>query len=210
MINKKRLTSAMSILMVLALIIGILASCSGVTSGDSSESSNASFDDPFAGKDPSIVLGYDGMEGYKGEIMFCDTTVKEVKELMDAKKTFVVFCSFETCPWCNLFISYLNDAARDAGVHVGYIDTRAKPEWQNNMDIDDYDVFTELFGKWLTEDEDGKPHLYVPDTYFIKDGKVVARHDGVTPGADDPSQGLTSEQAEQLQKDLAAEFDTLR
>lgn len=209
MINKKRLTSAISILLVLALIICTLAACGGGKSNNS-ETAKANTDDPFAGRDPSIVLGYDGMEGYKGEIMFCDTTVKEVKELMDAKKTFVLFCSFETCPWCNLFISYLNDAARDAGVHVGYIDTRAKPEWQNNMDIDDYDVFTELFGKWLTEDEDGKPHLYVPDTYFIKDGKVVARHDGVTPGVDDPSDGITSEQEKQLRKDLADEFNTLK
>ena len=209
MINKKRPTSAMSILMAMALIICTLAAC-GSSKSSSGGIEKVSYDDPFAGRDPSIVLGYEGMEGYKGEIMFCDTTVKEVKELMDEKKTFVLFCSFENCPWCNLLISHLNDAAREAGVHVGYIDTRANPEWQSNMDIDDYDVFTELFGKWLSEDEDGKPHLYVPDTYFIKDGKVVARHDGVTPGVDDPSDGLTSKQAEQLKKDLADEFNTLK
>ena len=209
MINKKRLTGTMSILIVLALIIGTLAACGGGKSGND-DTAKANSDDPFAGRDPSIVLGYEGMEGYKGEIMFCDTTVKEVKQLMDDKKTFVLFCSFETCPWCNLFISYLNDAARDAGVHVGYIDTRANPDWQSNMDIDDYDVFVEIFGEWLSEDEDGKPHLYVPDTYFIKDGKVVARHDGVTPGVDDPSDGVTSEQEKQLRKDLADEFAKLK
>ena len=77
------------------------------------------------------------------------------------------------------------------------------------MDIYDYDIVEERFAKWLPEDDDGREHLYVPDVYFIKNGKVVARHDGVTPGADDPSNKLTSEQLEQLKKDLADEFNSL-
>lgn len=206
--NHDRHLKLIALALIATFIICTLAACGGSKSS-SEEINKASFDDPFAGRDPSIVLGYEGMEGYEGEIMFCDTTVKEVKELMDDKRTFVLFCSFETCPWCNLLISHLNDAAREAGVHVGYIDTRSNPEWQSNMDIDDYDVFTDLFGEWLSEDADGKPHLYVPGTYFIKNGKVVARHDGVTPGVEDPSNDLTSEQVEQLKKDLADEFKSL-
>ena len=133
----------------------------------------------------------------------------EVAEKMDAGETFVVFASFENCPWCNLLIPYLNDAAAEAGVTVGYIDTRANPEWSNNMDIDDYDLFVEKFGKYLKEDDDGKPHLYTPDTYFIKNGKIVAQHVGVTPGVENPSDPLTSEQEEKLRKDLANEFSKL-
>lgn len=193
------------ILTALLASASLLASC-----GSESSSGSEKLPDPFAGRDPSIVLGYDGMEGYQGEIMFVDTTVAEVAEMMDKGETFVVFASFEDCPWCNLIISHLNDAARDAGVHVGYIDTRLKPEWTSNMDIDDYDLFVEKFGDWLSEDEDGKLHLYTPDTYFIKNGKVVARHDGVTPGVDDPNHPLTSEQEEQLKKDFADEFNTLK
>ena len=170
---------------------------------------SAETNDAFVGKDKSIVLGYDSMEDYKNEIMLRDTTVKEVADKMDAGETFVVFASFESCPWCNLLIPYLNDAAIEAGMTVGYIDTRANPEWANNMDIDDYDLFVEKFGKYLSEDEDGLPHLYTPDTYFIKKGKIVARHDGVTPGVENPSDPLTSEQEEQLRKDLASEFSKL-
>ena len=186
----------------ISLIIALsFTACSPKESGETN--------DAFAGKDKSIVLGYNSMQEYSKEIMLRDTTVKEVADKMDAGETFVVFASFETCPWCNLLIPYLNDAAIEAGMTVGYIDTRANPDWANNMDIDDYDLFVEKFGKYLKEDEDGLPHLYTPDTYFIKKGKIVARHDGVTPGVENPSDPLTAEQEEQLRKDLASEFSKL-
>lgn len=186
------------------LMMALLVSCKGAA-----EEKTVSENDPFQGREPSIVLGYEGMEGYEGDIMLRDTNVLEVKELMDAKESFVLFLSFESCPWCNLIIPYVNDAARDAGVLVGYIDTRSNPEWKSNMDIDNYDIFTEMFSKYLATDEDGKPHLYVPDLYVIKKGKVVARHDGVTPGLNDPSEPMTAEQEEQLRKDLANEFKAM-
>ena len=170
---------------------------------------STSIPNAFDGRSESVVIGYYSMEEYSKDIMLRDTTVKEVAEKMDNGETFVVFASFENCPWCNLLIPYLNDAAIEAGVTVGYIDTRANPEWTNNMEIDDYDLFVEKFGKYLKDDADGKPHLYTPDTYFIKNGKIVSQHVGVTPGVENPSDPLTSEQEEKLRKDLANEFSKL-
>jgi len=198
---KKRMRIKLTALAAICVLLMALVACGSKAESD--------IPDAFAGKDKSIVLGYESMENYSGDIMFRDTTVKEVAEKMDAGETFVVFASFENCPWCNLLIPYLNDAAAEAGVTVGYIDTRANPEWSNNMDIDDYDLFVEKFGKYLKEDDDGKPHLYTPDTYFIKNGKIVAQHVGVTPGVENPSDPLTSEQEEKLRKDLANEFSKL-
>ena len=195
---KKTILLTLGVALIIALTF---TACGSKTESD--------IPDAFAGKDKSIVLGYESMENYGGDIMLRDTTVKEVAEKMDAGETFVVFASVENCPWCNLLIPYLNDAATEAGMTVGYIDTRANPEWSNNMDIDDYDLFVEKFGKYLKEDDDGKPHLYTPDTYFIKNGKIVAHHSGVTPGVENPIDPLTSEQEEKLRKDLANEFSKL-
>lgn len=191
-----------------ALLIGALAvfaACSGDSGGSASETPDA-----FGGREASDVSGYEGMKNYDKDIMLVDTTVAEVAEMMDKGETFAVFASFDNCPWCNLIIPYLNDAAIDAGVHVGYINTRLKPEWSNNMDIDDYDLFVEKFGDWLSEDDDGKLHLYTPDLYFIKNGKVAAHHDGVTPGVEDPNSGLTPEQEEKLRADLKDEFAAMK
>ena len=199
---KKRIRIILTALATISLLLITLVACGAKTESD--------IPDAFASNDKSIVLGYDSMEDYSREIMLRDTTVKEVAEKMDAGETFVVFASFENCPWCNLLIPYLNDAVIEAGMTVGYIDTRANPEWSNNMDIDDYDLFVEKFGKYLKGDDDGQPHLYTPDTYFIKNGKIVAQHVGVTPGVENPTDPLTSEQEEQLRKDLANEFSKLK
>ena len=195
-----------NILLVISILITalIFSACGG------SSDSEAAVNDALAGRELSDMSGYSGLEDYLKETVFVDLTVDELDELIKNKETFVAFFSFEACPYCNRLIPYLNDAALDAGVRVGYINTRANPEWQNNMDIDGYDTVVEHFGSYFSKDEDGTPHLYVPDVYFIKNGKVVARHDGVTPGADDPSIELTSEQEKQIRQDLADEFASLK
>ncbi len=165
---------------------------------------------PFDGRDLADLSGYESMGDYDGDTMLVLTTMDEVDELMENDESFAVMFSYENCPYCNLLMPYVNEAAAEAGVRVGYIDTRSNPEWMSNMDIDDYDKVVDRFGRYLSEDDDGKEHLYTPDMYFIKNGRVKARHDGVTEGADDPEQELTSSQEEQLLKDLAEAFNAVK
>ena len=190
---------------ITAIALGIILALALTSCGNKGD-----FVDVLASKEPSDLSGYEGMQDYTGDIMLVDMTVEEMDKMMKDKESFVVFFSYEDCPYCNRLLPYLNDAAIDAGVHVGYINTRKNPEWQSNLDIDGYDTVVDRFGKWLDKDDAGKKHLYTPDTYFIKNGKVVSRHDGVTPGADDPSVALTSEQEEQVKSDLAKEFESIK
>ena len=162
---------------------------------------------PFAGREAVDLSGYDSMAellyvsnpgNLNTKSMMVDTTVAEIVEMMKDKKTFVLFASFENCPYCNRLIPYLNDALAKRGVYAGYLDTRKNPEWQNNMEIDDYDLFVRYFGEFLSLDAEGKKHLYTPDLYFVRNGRVVAHHQGVIEGADDPDLPLTSEQEKML------------
>lgn len=200
--NTKQLIRICALLVLTAALAGFSA-CSE-KGGDS-----ANIDNPYQDGEVADLSAYEGMDDYDGKVMLVETTVAEVEEYIKDGKTFVLFMSFADCPYCNRLVPYINEVAAERGIKVAYIDTRSNPEWMNNMDIDDYDVFAERFKKYLTKDADGKPHLYTPDTYFIKKGKIVARHEGVTPGADDPSVHLTSDQEEQVRKDLNDEFDAL-
>lgn len=198
----KQLIRICALLVLFAALAGFSACYK--KSGDA-----ADIDNPYQAGEVADLSAYEGMDDYDGEVMMVETTVAEVEEYIKDNKTFVLFMSFADCPYCNRLIPYLNEIAAERGIKIAYVDTRSNPEWMNNMDIDDYDVFAERFKKYLSKDADGKPHLYTPDTYFIKKGRIVARHDGVTPGADDPSVPLTASQEEQLRKDLNAEFDEL-
>ena len=167
-------------------------------------------DSPFAGRDTVDLSGYESMSDHDGESRFADTTVAEIDQLMSDGESFIFFASYEDCPYCNLMIPYLNDALAEAGTYAGYLDTRRDPGWMNNADIDDYDLFVKRFGRYLENDSSGNPHLYTPDLYVIKDGKVKAHHQGVLESADDPDQPLSSSQEEELRELLEEIIDVLK
>ena len=120
---------------------------------------------PYDGKETISPLGLEGV--------FVDTSVKEITDLIDNKETFVFVASFEDCPHCQEFLPYLYEAAKERNYAIGYIDTRKDSSWQSNLDIDDYNLFVEYFGEFLLRDEDNIPHLYVPHTFFVKEGTVI-------------------------------------
>ena len=97
-----------------------------------------------------------------------------------------------------MVVPALNEQALAAKQPVGYLDTRANPEWKSNVDIDGYDAFAERFASVLDTDDDGAPHLYVPHVFFIKDGQLVYDHSGTVPEQETPDQALTSAQQEEL------------
>ena len=155
---------------------------------------------PFSGFADADVSDYDGFKNYTRELRFKDVTVKDVDKAMKAGKSFVLYCGFKDCPWCNRVISLLNDSAIEYGTDIAYIDTRKDPSWSSNLDIDDYDVFVTYFGDYLDTDSDGKKHLYVPHVFFIKDGVVVAEHPGTVTGHENSGDELTEEQKKELKE----------
>lgn len=184
------------------IICGLVLAGCGVGAGGSSA-------DPYADRSPVDLSGYESMADYDGEVRLVPTTAAEAARLMRQGKSFVLFAGYEECGYCNLLLPYLNEAAIEADRYVGYIDTRANPDWMTNNDIDDFDRFLDCFGNYLEEDENGEKHLYTPDTYFVKDGQVAARHDGVVEGVDETDQPLGEGQEDALREQLAEAFQAL-
>ena len=189
---------------IICIIIAsaLLAGC-GKDKGDIPES-------PFSGRDTVDLSAYTSMSGQGGESRFVDTTVTEIDQLMKDKESFVFLAAYEDCQYCDLLMPYLNEALADKGTYAGYLDTRKDPSWSSNTDIDDYDLFCKRFGRYLEKDENGNLHLYTPDIYVIKKGRVVAEYQGVVEGADDPENALTSAQEKELRETLDGLLSKLR
>ena len=196
---------------VAVIIISLFAlSACGQKASESQSSGGASVvEDIFAGGEAVDLTVYKSMKDSKEESRFVDIEVKDIAKLMDEKKTFVFMATFIDCPYCNMVIPYVNEAAKKNGLHIGYLDTRKDPKWENNTEIKDYDICTKYFGEYLKKDNDGTPHLYTPHTFFIKEGKVVANHQGVIDGADDTEADLTGGQEADLRLLLDQEFEKL-
>ena len=157
----------------------------------------------------SDMTDYEGLKNYSRDLKFKDVTVKDVDKAMKAGESFVLYCGYKDCPWCNSIISALNDAAIQYGTDIAYLNTRRDPSWKSNLDMDDYDVFVSYFGDYLDTDGDGKKHLYVPHIFFIKDGVVVAEHPGTAPGHENADDEFTSDQRELFNKALEDGFKAL-
>ena len=125
------------------------------------------------------------MSGYEGitedNNVFYDLTVREMADYMEQNRVFAVYLGFKDCSWCQEAVPLISRAASEAGMEVGYIDTRKDPSWNKNTDITDYDLLIEKLGEYIEFDTEGTRHLYTPDLYIIQNGKVVAHHEGTTP-----------------------------
>ena len=189
--------SKIVIVIYIALVLLIMSSCGG--------SNN-----PYQDRESVSLTGYHTMADYEGESFLVDTSVKEIREYMEEGYTFAFMASFENCPFCNRAMPYVNDIAKEYNIKIGYLDTRKDPAWKNNLDLEDYDLFAELFSDFLEIDDDGKPHLYVPDLFFVKNSKVVYEYNCGVTGGDDPNIPLTDAQKEELIAELKEAFDSIK
>ena len=194
----------MLVALTATLMIALLCACSipGSPQKPAAQSEN--------GFPMSDMSGYPAFDGYKGETVFYDLTVKDIEQLMADGESFSFIAAFASCPWCNLCIVQLNETALAEGAQVGYLNTRLNPNWKSNIDIDDYDVFVELFGDYLSEDADGIPHLYTPHVFFIKGGEVVSQHSGTVDDVGSPAKPLTVEQLQELDELYSKGFAAIK
>ncbi len=190
-------------IMVIATIISLLVLLTSCSTGIGKKK------DPFEDKATEPFTGYKTMADYDGEEFWVDVTVKEIQELMEKGETFAFIASFESCPYCNRALPYVAEAVKEYGGKIGYLNTRKDPSWSNNLDIDDYDIFAELFGDYLQLDAVNIPHLYVPDMFFIKNGKIVANCDCSVTDGNNATLPLTDEQEKELRDNLKECFDKL-
>ncbi len=142
--------------------------------------------------------------------VFYDMEVKDIKQAIDQKETVVVYFGFSSCPWCVEALPILNDVAKEYSQSIGYIDTRKDASWQSNLDITDYDVVVEYLGDYLEYDDNGIKHLYTPMLFFIKDGEVVASHQGTVEDHDAHERQMTEEEQEQLKETYQNAFALLQ
>ncbi|MBQ1467319.1 MAG: hypothetical protein IIZ27_02465, partial [Solobacterium sp.] len=77
------------------------------------------------GPTPEITETVADMQGYglleDKDHVYRLTSVGEMIERAEHGDTFAVYFGYDTCPWCNEAVPILNDAAKAAGLTVGYV-----------------------------------------------------------------------------------------
>ena len=152
---------------------------------------------PAATPDPTVNDKSADLSAYEGftdeQNAFVEISLEASLEKIEQGESFMIYYGKPNCPWCIEAVPVLNEAAKENGAVVYYVDT-SKPENYSEAMIEK--IMT-LFEGWLLKDEEGEEGFYVPDVALIVNGRVAANHIA-TVDSHDPSAAPMSE-AEQAE-----------
>ncbi len=116
---------------------------------------------------------------------FLEISTEESLKLF-VKGTGIVVYSYETCPWCNRILPVLNEAAKEAGINVFYVNIYSN-EFMSKSNTEKSNIINSLYQVLdpilivETDEETGeeKKVMEVPEVVAVKDGEIVGHHLGV-------------------------------
>lgn len=121
--------------------------------------------------------------------------------------TGVVYLGFPECKWCQKYVTYLDEVAKENDItriyYFDIYDARA-----NNTE--EYQQIVSLLEEYLAYDEEGNKRVFVPAVVVVDGGEIVGFDDETsldTHDLDDPEEYWTEEEVSDLMDKLATMFD---
>lgn len=137
--------------------------------------------------------------------VFKYATAKEALELFKEKQA-VIFFGFKECKWCQSYAPILNDYAKENKIEtIYYIDI--KEDRTNNTE--EYQQLIKLLDKYLAKDENGNKRVYVPDVYFVKNGKIIGHNNDTSKEQGADIEGYYEENGKLLKEKISKLFSKL-
>lgn len=131
--------------------------------------------------------------------VFVYKTEEEIINFLETG-TGIVYLGFPECPWCQSYVVYLNEVAKDSGIEKIYY-LNVKDMRSNNTP--NYQKIVSLLSDILPNDENGNKKVYVPQVVFVKKGNVVAGDNETSMISDGtPLEYWTSENIANLKQKL--------
>lgn len=140
-------------------------------------------------------------------------TTEEVLDLIDKKKSFVLYFGFDTCPWCRSVVPTLASISKELNQEVYYIDVK---DIRDTFELDDDNKpklvkkgskdYSKLLEKLepvledytLTDSDNneikvGEKRIYAPSIISVIDGKAKELTTGISDKQTDGYMKLTKE-----------------
>ena len=132
-------------------------------------------------------------------------TIKEAIELFDSDMA-IIFFGFKECKWCQSYAPMLDEFAKENGVDtIYYVDI--KEDRANNTE--DYKSLVQLLNTYLETDADGNKRIYVPDVYFIKEGKIIGHNNDTSTEQGADTEGYYEEHGDELKEKINQLFSQI-
>lgn len=99
-------------------------------------------------------------------------TIDEVLDILENGKG-IIFFGNSDCEWCVESVEVLNEALNYKNIDKVYY---YNPKSIREKNTKKYQKLIKLLGDNLEKDENGDPYLYLPDVYFVKNGKIIGHN----------------------------------
>lgn len=103
---------------------------------------------------------------------------RDLDDIIDVLKhgTGIVYLGFPECPWCQAYVPYLNEVAKEQGFDTIYY-YNIKEDREKNTKA--YQEVVSILDEHLDYNNEGKKRVFVPDITFVQEGEIVG-HDNET------------------------------
>lgn len=140
-------------------------------------------------------------EGIEEDNVFVYRNIDEIINIME-RGTGVVYLGFPECPWCHVYVKYLNEVAKEVGIEKIYYYNVLEDRTNNT---ENYQKLTEILKGHLQYDEEGNEKIYVPNVSFHIEGKIIGNDYETskdTHGFKEPSDYWTEDEVKELKNTL--------
>ena len=103
----------------------------------------------------------------------------EIVKVLEEGNGIAFFCTAAD-EWCQYYAPYLNEVAKAKGVEkIFYYDVANG----RSMNSEEYRKIIEMLDGYTLFDDDGVKQIFIPNTFFVKDGKIIGNESDATEEA---------------------------
>lgn len=134
-------------------------------------------------------------------------TIDEVLQIL-TEGTGIIFFSNSDCEWCVESTKILNQALKYKNVGKVYY---YNPKKIREANTKKYQELLKILEEYLERNEQEEPYLYLPDVYFVKEGKIIGHNNDTATMSGTVDEALTKEVKKELKEkylELISEYNT--
>jgi len=141
--------------------------------------------------------------------VFVYKNINEIIKIME-EGTGIVYLGFPECAWCQAYVPYLNEVAKEEKIEEIYYFNIMEDRKENTKE---YKKIVELLKERLQKDDEGNERVYVPNVSFHAKGELVGNNCETsldTKGLEKPEDYWTEKEVKDLKESLTKYMKEVR
>lgn len=129
--------------------------------------------------------------------LFVYRNMEEIIKILE-NGTGIIYLGFPECPWCQAYVPYLNEVAKENGIQKIYYYNILN---DRKEETDNYKKVLELLLEYVEYDDEGNKRIYAPTVIFVSSGKIIGMDSETakdTKGYEKPEDYWTSDRVKNL------------